>query len=202
MFQQWTSATLSLPAWASACAQEMRVGPSDAERMLAAIQLAQRNIDERTGGPFAAIIVDESTGACVSLGVNCVVASGTSLAHAETLAILLAQQRVGTHDLASDLRRRFALYASGQPCVMCFGVLWWSGVTKLVCGARGEDVERIAQFREGPLPVDWPQLLARRAALPAIEVVQDVLRDEACAVLEAYAAAGLPVYNPGASRAD
>lgn len=199
MEQCHTSATISLPPWALSCAHEQRVGSSDAERMSIAIGLARRNVAEATGGPFAAIVVDESTDACVAIGVNRVVASSTSLAHAEAIAILLAQQREGTHDLASDPRRRFSLYASGQPCVMCFGMLWWSGVTKLVCAARGEDIERLTQFREGPLPCDWPQLLGRRAGLPAIEVVQDVLRDEACEVLRAYTVAGHPVYNPGAS---
>jgi len=79
-----------------------------------------------------------------------------------------------------------------------FIFLWWSGITKLVCGARGEDVESITSFREGPLPANWPDLLSKRRDLP-IEVVRDVQRERACAVLRAYMASGQPVYNPGST---
>ena len=91
--------------------------------------------------------------------------------------------------------RRARLHA--QPCCQCFGIVWWSGVSGLVIGARAEDVERIAGFHEGPLPPDWIGLLRDRPGLPPIEVVRDVLRDEAAAPLRAYRASGLPVYRPG-----
>jgi tRNA(Arg) A34 adenosine deaminase TadA len=194
------SATLELPAWLAEVVRAPIVlpGNSDASRMQWAIELAQRNVAEKTGGPFAAIIVEETTGQCVAAGVNLVVNSGLSIAHAEAVAIMLAQLRAKTFDLAGNPQQRHTLYATGQPCIMCFGILWWSGVTKLVCGARGEDVESITSFREGPLPANWPDLLSKRRDLP-IEVVRDVQRDAACDVLRAYMAAGHPVYNPGST---
>lgn len=163
-----------------------------------AIELAARNVAEGTGGPFAAIVVEETHNQCVAAGVNLVIRSGLSIAHAEAVAIMLAQLRSGTYDLAGDSQRRYTLYATGQPCIMCFGVLWWSGITKLVCAARGEDVEQITRFREGPLPAHWPELLSQRPELP-IEVVCDVQRDAACELLRTYAAAGQPIYNPGST---
>lgn len=198
------SATIELPQWLRAfeCGQLQLRGSSDAQRMQMAIELARRNVAEGTGGPFGAIVVEESTGLCIAAGVNLVVTSGLSLAHAEAFAIMLAQLRAGTYDLAGQPNKRYSLYASGQPCIMCFGVLWWSGITRLVCAARGEDVERITSFHEGPLPEDWPRLLSHRTGLPPIEVVQDVLREEACDVLRAYVAAGHPVYNPGSTVGD
>jgi tRNA(Arg) A34 adenosine deaminase TadA len=198
------SATLELPPWLATfeSVQLQPPGASDADRMQLAIELARRNVTERTGGPFGAIVVEESTGLCVGAGVNLVVSSGLSVAHAEAVAIMLAQLRAGTYDLAGHAQRRYTLYASGQPCIMCFGVLWWSGITKLVCAARGEDVENITSFREGPLPEDWPRLLSSRAGLPPIEVVQDVRREEACNVLRAYVAEGHHCYNPGSTVGD
>jgi len=194
------TATIELPAWLSAVLKQPPdlSGASDAQRMQLAIELAQQNITERTGGPFGALIVEESTGQCVAAGVNLVVTAGTSVAHAETVAIMLAQRQAGTFDLAGQPPRRYTLYASGQPCIMCFGVLWWSGITRLVCGARGEDVETITSFREGPLSADWPALLSRRPNVP-IEVIRDVERAAACDVLRAYIASGQPVYNPGST---
>lgn len=196
--------TIALPPWLTAFESEpLRLdGSSDAERMHWAIELAKRNVAEQTGGPFGAIVVEESTGTCIAAGVNLVVSSGLSLAHAESVAILLAQLRSGTYDLAGQPQKRYSMYASGQPCIMCFGVLWWSGITRLVCAARGEDIESITSFREGPLPGNWPLLLSQRTGLPSIEVVQDVLRDEACDVLRSYVAAGHPVYNPGSTVGD
>lgn len=198
------SATLELPAWLADVVRAPISLPGaasancDAVRMQWAIELAERNVAEKTGGPFAAIIVEETTGECVAAGVNLVVNSGLSIAHAEAVAIMLAQLRAKTFDLAGQPPRRHTLYATGQPCIMCFGILWWSGLTKLVCGARGEDVESITSFREGPLPANWPDLLAKRRDVP-IEVVRDIERDAACAVLRAYMAAGQPVYNPGST---
>ncbi|WP_254512572.1 nucleoside deaminase [Anatilimnocola floriformis] len=198
------SATIELPPWLAEVVSKadfhsgQLVGDSDAARMQWAIDLSRRNIAEKTGGPFAALIVEESTGACVAAGVNLVVTSGTSVAHAETVAILLAQRGVGTFDLAGRSPRRYTLYATGQPCIMCFGVIWWSGITKLVCGARGEDVESLTSFREGPLPANWPALLSQRPHVP-IEIIRDVERAAACEVLKAYTAGGHPVYNPGST---
>ena len=133
----------------------------------------------------------------VALGVNMVEASGCSLFHAEAVAVALAQQVRKTHDLAAPGLPPVELVCSAQPCCQCFGIVWWSGVTGLVIGARAEDVEGIAGFHEGPLPPDWIGLLQYRSGLPPIEVVRDVLRDEATAPLRAYRASGETVYQPG-----
>jgi tRNA(Arg) A34 adenosine deaminase TadA len=192
-------ATIEVPPWlAEATRAPVMLPAADDVRMRWAIELARRNIAEKTGGPFAAVIVEESTCECVAAGVNLVVTSGLSVAHAEAFAIMLAQLRAGSYDLAGNPQKRYSLYATAQPCIMCFGILWWSGITRLVCGARGEDVESITRFREGPLPANWPELLSNRKDVP-IEVVRDVERAAACAVLSEYMAAGHPVYNPGST---
>ena len=192
-------ATIEIPPWlTSRMSSPVSLPSDDTSRTQWAIDLVRRNIEDKTGGPFAAAIFEESTGECVAAGVNLVVTAGTSVAHAETVAIMLAQRGAGSYDLAGNPERRYSLYATGQPCIMCFGVIWWSGVTRLVCGARGEDVESITSFREGPLPPNWPELLSKRQHVP-IEVVRDVARDAACDALRAYIAAGYPVYNPGST---
>jgi hypothetical protein len=75
---------------------------------------------------------------------------------------------------------------------MCFGAIPWSGVSRLVCGARDADA-RAAGFDEGPKLKDWVGALAERG----IEVVRDVLHAEATAVFAEYAAAGGAIYNAG-----
>ena len=84
------------------------------------------------------------------------------------------------------------MVASTEPCAMCFGAIPWSGVTRLVCGARDEDARRIG-FDEGPKLPDWRKALQKRG----IRVTRDVLREEAVAVLDLYVDLGGPIYNAG-----
>jgi tRNA(Arg) A34 adenosine deaminase TadA len=65
---------------------------------------------------------------------------------------------------------------------MCFGASFWAGLDELVIGARGDDVEALSGFDEGPLPADWIGELERRG----ITVRTDVLRDRSRDVLRRY----------------
>ena len=73
---------------------------------------------------------------------------------------------------------------------MCLGATVWSGVSRLVIGARDADAALVG-FDEGPKPQAWVEQLAVRG----IEVVQDVQRTEAAQVLLDYAEGGGPIYN-------
>ena len=156
-----------------------------------AIALARENVERQTGGPFGAAVFDDK-GRLVAPGVNVVVTSNCSILHAEMVAIALAQKKLGRYDIGDEGRRHYALVASTEPCAMCFGALPWSGVTRLVCGARDEDARRIG-FDEGPKLPDWHKALQKRG----IRVTRDVLREEAVAVLDLYAGLGRPIYNTG-----
>ncbi|MCR9202787.1 MAG: nucleoside deaminase [Planctomycetaceae bacterium] len=172
---------------------------SDEQKMEFVISLGEWNIRGKTGGPFAAAIFDRRTHEIISIGVNRVVPQSCSLAHAEAVAIALAQQAHRTHDLSSAADEGVELFASGQPCVQCFGMTWWSGVNRLVIGARSSDIEELTQFREGPLPTGWKNLLANRQPLPPIDVRTDVCRERACELLREYTASGGTNYSPGLS---
>ncbi len=198
------SLRIELPGWLDEMSSASKgiLFENDTDKMRLVIDAAMRNVDSGTGGPFGAGVFDEQTGQVIALGVNSVVAQKTSIAHAEVLAIALAQQRLGTFDLANDPQKHFSLFCSAQPCIMCFGTTWWSGISRLVTAARGADVERITGFDEGPVPEDWSAMLADRRDLPHVEVVKDVLREEATGVLQKYADLGHPVYNAGSTRQD
>lgn len=154
------------------------------------IGLAEQNVIEGTGGPFAAAVFDAGTGRLVSAGVNLVTSLNSSIAHAEIIAIMLAQQRVGTYDLGGAGVPLCELVSSAEPCAMCLGAIPWSGVRRLVCGASGEDVAAIG-FDEGAKPEGWQRELEARG----ITVTRDVCRNEAMAVLQRYAAQGGTIYN-------
>lgn len=169
--------------------------PSAEDRMAFVIGAARENVARGEGGPFAAGVFEQESGRIVALGVNLVRASGLSVAHAEIIALSRAQAHLGAFDLSAAGAPALELYSTAAPCAMCLGAIPWSGVARLVVGARAEDVEAVG-FDEGAKPADWKAGLRDRA----IAVIEDILRDEAAAVLREYAARGGVIYNPRRQR--
>lgn len=182
---------LRLPDWLDRFwADRARAYPTLSERMRLAIELAECNVRYGTGGPFGAGVFDMQSHILLAPGVNLVVSQNCSVLHAEIVALILAQQAVSHYDLGAPGLPPYELVSSVEPCAMCMGATPWSGVQRLVCGARDEDARRIG-FDEGPKMADWEQALEKRG----IEVLRDVCRDQAAAVLQAYAAGGGAIYN-------
>jgi tRNA(Arg) A34 adenosine deaminase TadA len=165
--------------------------PTAQQRMKCVVGLARQNIEQGTGGPFGAGVFDNN-GRLIAPGVNLVVANNCSVLHAEIVAIMLAQWRLGRFDIGDGGKDRYELVTSTEPCAMCFGAIPWSGVSSVVCGARDEDARRIG-FDEGPKPDDWAAALNARG----IKVTKDILRQQAVSVLEHYSKMDGVVYNSG-----
>lgn len=181
---------LDLPDWVSGWPAPPRV-PHLVDRMRMVLHLAGRNVSEGTGGPFAAAVFERESGRLVSVGVNRVVPAGSSLAHAELLAVGLAHAEAGTYDLGEPGRPGLQLVSSSQMCVMCLGVVLWSGVGEVAFATTTGDVVATVGFDEGPTPSDYTTQLQRRG----IGVIPGLMRDEGLAVLRAYVAGGGIVYN-------
>jgi tRNA(Arg) A34 adenosine deaminase TadA len=165
--------------------------PTAEDRVRLTNKLATRNYKEGNGGPFAALVVDPSTGELISLGVNVVLSSGLSSVHAEVMALSLAQSRLGTWDLGSAGGRQLELVVNWRPCTMCYGALIWSGVKHLLIAGHGPECEELTGFDEGPMPANWREELEGRG----ISVNSGVLRDDAIAVFAEYGRSGSIVYN-------
>lgn len=168
---------LDFPRWLEAINTEPRRFRDESDAMRFVVSLSRKNIADG-GGPFSAAVLDEHLN-LVAAGVNRVVPAGLSMLHAEMVALMLAQQKLRTHDLASC--GSYRLISSCEPCAMCLGAIPWSGVDRVVCGARAADAEAIG-FDEGAKPARWMEELERRG----ITVVSDVLRDDAVSVLTQY----------------
>jgi tRNA(Arg) A34 adenosine deaminase TadA len=164
---------------------------SDEERMRVAVELARQNVLRGSGGPFGAGVFESNGGRLVAAGVNSVTRLGNSVLHAETLAIMLAQAKLGTWALGAAGGESYLLVTSCEPCAMCLGATLWSGVRGLVCGAAKEDATAVG-FDEGPVFAESWAYLERRG----VRTARGVLRDEAVAVLELYRSGGGPIYNP------
>ena len=180
---------LTLPDWVRSAVDGAGAVGGDEAKVALAIELSRRNVDAGSGGPFGAVVFGPDD-RVVAAGVNRVMPHGCSLAHAETMAYMLAQQRLGRVRLNRDEDDRplgpYVLATSAQPCCQCYGATVWAGIDRLLIGARSADVEELTEFDEGPLPQDWVGALERRG----IAVVRDILRDDARSVLRAYGEGG------------
>jgi tRNA(Arg) A34 adenosine deaminase TadA len=180
---------IALPDWVDEVVDWGGTYRTDDARMRLAISLASENVQRGTGGPFGAAIVEEESGRLLSVGMNRVVPQNNSILHAEMIAFMMAQRRVGSYTLGAPGLPAHTLVSSCDPCAMCLGAALWSGVRRVVCGATREDAERV-RFDEGPVFPESYRYLADKG----IAIVHGVLREEARAVLERYARGG-EIYN-------
>lgn len=96
-----------------------------------AIELATQNVLSG-GGPFGAIIVQN--GIIIATGSNKVTINNDPTAHAEVVAIREACLTLKTWNLDEA-----ELYTSCEPCPMCLGAVYWSGIRKVYYAATRED---------------------------------------------------------------
>ena len=182
--------TIQLPEWLNTCITESKhVYATMEERMELVIELAAQNI-KHDGGPFGAAVFDQKSGELIAPGINLVMQTNCSVVHAEIVAIILAQQKIGNFDLGAEGLSTYELVTSTEPCAMCLGAIPWSGINSVVCGARDEDARSIG-FDEGEKPEQWIEALEGRA----IKVTRDILRDKAKAILQQYVDEGGIIYN-------
>ena len=100
----------------------------DKKYLKLAVEQAKKSF-EQGGFPAGAVIVknDEIISEGVSLGR--ILNDPTS--HAETSSLREACKKLGTRDLSGA-----TLYASLEPCLMCFSVSNWSGISRIVFGCQ------------------------------------------------------------------
>lgn len=183
--------TITLPTWVeNFLSTQDKFFDGIEHRMSLALEMARLNIQNNTGGPFAAAIFEQQTGKLISVGVNLVTSVNCSIAHAEIVAIAIAQKKLETFDLYADNTRR-QLVTTTEPCAMCLGAIPWSGISSIVCGAKDEDARQIG-FDEGAKPKDWIDQLKKRN----IEVTRNIKRRQAIEILRSYLDHGGKIYNP------
>ncbi|QDZ21739.1 cytidine deaminase [Chloropicon primus] len=103
----------------------------DHELLELAIEEAYKGVEEGHGYPFGAIIARD--GEIIVKTHNKVHKHTDPTAHAEVTAIREASQKLGRYDL-SDCE----IFASCEPCPMCFGAIQVSKLKRLVYGSEAE----------------------------------------------------------------
>jgi len=152
-----------------------RSGSPDDERfMRSAIEMARSGI-EAGQAPFGACIVRE--GRIVACAHNEVWRRTDITAHAEVVALRTACRSLGTIDLSGC-----TIYATAEPCPMCFTACHWARMSRIVFAGRIADAAE-AGFRE--LTISNHDM--KRLGGSEIEIVADVLRDEARELFRLFA---------------
>jgi len=93
-----------------------------------AIKQAERSV-EQEGFPAGAVVVKDGKVLAEGISIGFKLHDPTS--HAETSSPGQACKSLETTDLKDA-----TLYASPQPCVMCFSVANWAGVSKIVYATK------------------------------------------------------------------
>jgi tRNA(Arg) A34 adenosine deaminase TadA len=182
---------LDLPDWIGSFLEKApSVFDNIEAKMRFAIALSEMNVKNETGGPFGAGVFEQDSGKLIAAGVNVVIETNCSLAHAEMVCIGLAQQKLKTFDLGAVGMPSCELVTSTEPCAMCLGAIPWSGIRRVIFGARGRDACEIG-FDEGDKVPDWADTFESRG----ITILRDVLRNEAREVLIKYKESDGLIYN-------
>lgn len=116
--------------------------------------------------PFGAVLVRD--GRVISVAHNTIYQDSCVLSHAETNAILEACDRISSLDLSGC-----TLYASCEPCPMCFGACVMARVSRIVFSARISDV-----ILPGFSYLGITNSELKRSGKVNIEITGDVLRAE------------------------
>jgi tRNA(Arg) A34 adenosine deaminase TadA len=153
-------------------------GPSrdaDSLYLRRAIALSER---ARTNGrhPFAALIVAPSGEVLAAAENRAIGPDCDATGHAELEAVRAASRHHSPEALAAA-----TLYSSAEPCAMCAGAIYWSGIGRVVYGLSEERLLALTgNHPENPtLRLPCREVFTRGQR--AIEVIGPALEDEAAA---------------------
>lgn len=117
--------------------------------MKRAVELAIENV-HNGGQPFGAVLVKDNT--IVAEGVNELHQKNDVSGHAELLAIRRAQDQLQTNSLSG-----FTMYASGEPCPMCFAAMHFVGIDDVYYCLSVEDAGEVGLGKSKAIYEDLKQ---------------------------------------------
>ncbi|OGM21446.1 hypothetical protein A2863_00405 [Candidatus Woesebacteria bacterium RIFCSPHIGHO2_01_FULL_38_9b] len=113
----------------------------DKQYLKLAVEQAKKSV-EHGGFPAGSVVVKD--GQVVTKGVSLGFKLNDPTSHAETSSMREACNKMQTTNLAGA-----TLYASLQPCLMCFSVANWVGISKIVFGCKKTEEMVRKNYYEG-----------------------------------------------------
>jgi tRNA(Arg) A34 adenosine deaminase TadA len=145
----------------------------DIEHLRTAMGVAEQS---RSHGahPFGAIVVDVTGRVVASFGNNALPPDGDPTQHAEMRAVAAAWRTLGADGMIGS-----TLFTSAEPCVMCSGAAYWTGVDRVVYALSEQRLlELTGAHPENPtFSLPCREVLVRGQR--AISVVGPLLEEEA-----------------------
>ena len=151
----------------------------DQQYLRIAIKQAQEARSEGNH-PFGAILVDAQGNILLS-AKNSVNTEHDATGHAETNLMRLASK---TYDRA--FLRTCTLYTSTEPCAMCSGAIYWTGVGRVVYGLSEEELYHMTGDNPENLTMRLPCREVFARGQQEVTVVGPLLEEEARKVHEGF----------------
>jgi tRNA(Arg) A34 adenosine deaminase TadA len=152
------------------------MNPTDQRLLRAAIALS-RAARDAGNQPYGALLAD-ADGRVLLEACNTQVTDRDCTGHAEMSLMRDASRRYSAAELASC-----SVYASGEPCPMCAGAIYWGGIGRVVYGLSIESMTLLAGPDADELALHCRDLLA--CGTHRVEVLGPALEDEARRVFDA-----------------
>jgi tRNA(Arg) A34 adenosine deaminase TadA len=145
-----------------------------------AIELARK---ARNDGrhPFGALIVNERGETVVAARNNAVLPNGDPTQHAEMLACSQAARLLTEAELATC-----TLYTSTEPCAMCAGAIYWTGIGRVVFALAETGLLRYTGSHTENPTLDLPCREVFARGQKPIAVAGPLLEEEAGQVHEGF----------------
>ena len=144
------------------------------------IELSRR-VRDSGKHPFAAIVVDATGQIVAEAGNDSLPPDGDPTRHAELVAAGMAAKKLSPGQLAAA-----TLYSSAEPCAMCAGAIYWSGISRVVYGLSETRLLAITgSHPENPtLSLPCREVFARGQR--TLEVIGPALEDDAAAIHKGF----------------
>ena len=158
---------------------ENKLSDTDARYLRDAIRMS-RVAKKRGNRPFGAVVISKD-GKLLSEAYCNTTETGDCTGHAETTAV-----RMLSPNHTRSVLAQATLYSSAEPCVMCAGAIFWSGIQRVIFGI---DAERLRLFRGELLEQKDAALSCRdvfSASSHSIECIGPSLIEEASQVHEGF----------------
>src|SRR5579863_2363552 len=156
------------------------VSEQDLSFLRRAIELAR---EARADGrhPFGALIVNERGETVVEARNNAVRPLGDPTQHAEMVACATAARMLTEAELA-----KCTLYTSTEPCAMCAGAIYWTGIGRVVFALAEQGLLEFTGNDEQNPTLDLPCREVFARGQKRIAVAGPLLEDEARMVHEKF----------------
>jgi tRNA(Arg) A34 adenosine deaminase TadA len=150
--------------------------PIDHETFLRRSFAVARRARTRGNHPFGAILVSATSEVLIETE-NGYLPDRDMTAHAERLLATQASKQFDRQVLAVS-----TLYTSAEPCAMCAGAIYWTGIGRVVFGLSERRLKAMTGDHAENPTLDLPCRVVFAAGQRHVEVIGPLLEEEAAAL--------------------